>query len=251
MSPYVLEVCVDTWEGAQNAIRNGANRLELCAHLIIGGVSASPFLFRKLRRASDIPIHVMVRPRCGDFLYTDAELEQMLDEVAMWRALGADGVVTGALTADGGLDQAKMQKLRAAAGNSMNFVFHRAFDASRDALQTLEAAKQVGVTTILTSGQQPKAVDGLPLIRRLVQRAEGIEIMPGSGVSAQNVALIQSATGASAFHLSARTQRKSPMRYTRAGLSMGLLGACESDRWDCDPQKVGAVHRVLEDIFSG
>ena len=247
MKDFTLEVCIDTLESARNAIAGGANRLELCAALVIGGTSASPTLFRQIRRESDIKIHAMVRPRFGDFLYTDAEMEQMLDEVAMWRQLGAEGIVSGILTVDGRLDIPRMQQLRKAAGDNMNFTLHRAFDVASDAMQALEDAGKAGVDAILSSGQQPEAPLGTALLKAMVNNSKGIHIMPGGGIDAESIAQVREETGATSFHLSGNICGESPMCFRRPEIYMGIPGMSEFERWECSADIIAAARRVLEE----
>lgn len=247
MENYTLEVCVDTLESAQNAILGGATRLELCSSLVIGGLSPSPTLYKQIRAQSPIPIHVMVRPRFGDFLYTPSEMDIMLAEVNQWRKLGANGIVAGILTPQGHLDVPRMMKLRQGAGD-MNFTLHRAFDVAYDPMETLQLAKQIGITAILTAGQQNKAHKGLALIKQLNQNRGPVEIMPGSGLHGGNVALIREKTGVTAFHLSGNEVKDSPMAFKRSAVHMGVPGISEFERWICSSEKIAAVKKVLEEI---
>lgn len=246
MKIFTLEVCVDTLESARNAIRGGADRLELCGSLVIGGISPSSELYQQIRKESDIKIHAMVRPRFGDFLYTDSEIEIMLEETRMWRKLGADGIVSGILLKNGDLDIPRMKMLREEAGD-MNFTLHRAFDVARDPMKTLEDAREAGVTAILTSGQQPKADDGMELLRRLVEASGSINIMPGSGITVENVGLIRLKTNAKAFHLSGNAIKSSSMEFRREEINMGIPGMSEFERWECDESQIAAVKRALEE----
>lgn len=246
MKNYTLEVCIDTLESARNAIRGGANRLELCGSLVIGGISPSPVLYRQIRKESDIKIHAMVRPRFGDFLYTDSEMEIMLEEVRMWREIGVDGIVSGILLANGDLDVPRMKMLREEAGN-MNFTLHRAFDVARDPMKTLEDARETGVTAILTSGQRPEAPDGVELLRKLVENAGNIEIMPGNGIRGKNAGFMRSETKAKAFHLSGNVVKASPMEFRRGEIYMGIPGMSEFERWECDEVEIAAVKRALDE----
>lgn len=248
MQEYTLEVCIDSLESARNAIAGGANRLELCAGLAMGGLTPSPALFQQIRRESDIKIHVMLRPRGGDFLYTDAEMEQMCDEARMYRSLGADGIAAGILTAEGALDVPRMKLLKEAIGCDMLFTLHRAYDLTCDPLQALADARACGVTAVLTSGQQPTVSLGLPLIKTLVSSAEGLSIIPGAGLNARNITMIRSETGASAFHLSGSVIKDSLMRFRRGHISMGHPGLDEFTRCVCDRDKIAAVKEILEAI---
>ena len=160
----LIEGCVDSHASALAAARAGADRLELCANLSIGGTTPSPALFRQVRRDCDVPVNVLIRPRFGDFLYSDMELEEMREEVRHFRDLGADGVVLGVLTPEGNLDEAAMAPLMDAAGD-LDVTLHRAFDMTRDPQAALEAAVRLGCRTILTSGQQRDALAGAELLR--------------------------------------------------------------------------------------
>ena len=172
MKRPLIEACVDSYASAMAAGRAGADRLELCAHLVIGGTTPTHALFRQVQRGSGVPINVLIRPRFGDFLYTEPELEEMCEEIAAFRDLGANGVVIGALTPDGELDLAQMRRMMACAGQ-MEVTLHRAFDMTRNPFRTLEEAVQLGCKTILTSGQQKDALAGVELLEELFRRADG------------------------------------------------------------------------------
>lgn len=248
MNKYTLEVCIDTLESARNAIKGGANRLELCHSLVIGGISASPYLFRQIREESDIKIHAMVRPRFGDFLYTDSEFEIMREEIKAWYRLGADGVVLGILHASGNLDMERMKRLKEEA-KDMNFTLHRAFDVANNAMQTLEDAKKCGVSAILTSGQKPEAPLGAKLIKELVANSGNIEIMPGNGIDRHNAAQLKKETKAKAFHLSGNVVKESPMVFRRNDIYMGIPGMSEFERWECSSEEIAAVKKALDEAI--
>ena len=149
----VLEVCAHSVESAVSAERGGAMRLELCANLMIGGTSPDEDLFRMVRERVSVPVRVLLRPRCGDFLYTESEFELLCRQVKRFAALGADGIVIGVLTPEGDLDEERMAKLISLAGGC-GVTLHRAFDVCRDPFAALETAKRLGVDTILTSGHR-------------------------------------------------------------------------------------------------
>lgn len=232
MTKYILEACVDSVESAVAATRGGATRLELCANLIIGGTTPSVALFDAVRSAVDIPINVLIRPRFGDFLYTDAEYDIMRREIELFSARGANAVVIGALNADGTLDREKMSGMIAAA-NGIHITMHRAFDVCRDPVETLEAALCLGVDTILTSGQKANAWEGRELIAGLLDQAgDRADILIGGGVSAKVIAdFRQDYPKARAFHLSGKTVLDSGMTYRNAEVSMGLPGISEFQVW--------------------
>ena len=171
MKDFVLEACVDSVESALAAVKGGANRLELCSNLVIGGTTPSQWLYEEIRKESDIRIHALIRPRFGDFCYTDHEFEIIRNEVRMFRKLGAEGVVIGILRPDGTLNMEEMEKLMEDAGD-MSVTLHRAFDVCRNPYETFEQAKRLGISTILTSGQKNSCVAGKELLRELVSHGK-------------------------------------------------------------------------------
>lgn len=242
----VLEVCVDSVESAEIAARGGATRLELCANLVIGGTSPDEDLFCMVRERVDIPVRVLLRPRFGDFLYSDAEYELLRRQVRRFAALGADGVVIGLLRPDGTLDEARMAELISLAGGC-GVTLHRAFDVCRDPFEALEAARRLGVDTILTSGQQASCTEGAPLLAQLVAAAGGRpQILVGAGVSAAVIRDLQPQTHADAFHLSAKRTLDSGMAFRRAGVPMGLPGMDEFTVWQCDEAAVRQARATLD-----
>lgn len=249
--PWILEVCVDSVESAVSAARGGATRLELCANLVIGGTSPDEDLFRMVRERVDIPVRVLLRPRFGDFLYSEEEFELLRRQVRRFAALGADGIVIGMLRPDGTLDEARMAELISLAGGC-GVTLHRAFDVCRDPLEALDAAGRLGVDTILTSGQQASCAQGSELLRELVARSGGRpQILIGAGVSADVIRTLQPATGADAFHLSAKRTENSRMTFRREGVPMGLPGISEFEVWRCDETAVRAARQTIEALCGG
>lgn len=240
----LLECCVDCVESALTADANGADRLELCANLLIGGTTPDINLFYRVKRAVKAKVNVLLRPRFGDFCYTDEEFAILLADVQLFREAGADGIVIGVLNADGSIDEERMALLMEAAGD-LPVTFHRAFDVCRDALEALECCRRLGVATILTSGQKNSAMEGLELLKELVKQAEGVDIMVGSGVSSDNLPqLLES--GARSYHMSAKKVVESPMVYRREGVSMGLPMMSEFTLWRCDGEEVSRARAILE-----
>ena len=240
----MIEVCVDSVASALAAQAGGADRLELCSALVIGGLSPTPSLYATLRaRGVTLPVRAMVRPRFGDFLYSDDEKAVMLDETRAWKSAGVSGVVTGALTPDGRLD-AEFLSAFLAASPGLGHTLHRAFDLTADPFEALEQALALGFDTILTSGQRASAVEGADLIAALRERAAGrITILVGAGVGAANIPLLRARTGCTAFHLSAKVTRDSGMTFRREGVPMGLPGFDEYSRWETDASRVSAAVR--------
>lgn len=219
---YKLEICANSVQSCIEAQRGGAYRVELCAAIPEGGTTPSYgdiVVARELLK--ETKLHVIIRPRGGDFLYSDLEHNIMLKDIEMCRKLGVDGIVIGSLTADGDVDMPRNRQLTAAAGD-MSVTFHRAFDMCRNPAESLENIVSLGCERILTSGQQPKAEQGIALIKQLVQQAAGrVIIMPGSGINEGNIGRIARETGATEFHLSARQTVESKMIYRNPSVSMG------------------------------
>ena len=218
---YKLEICANSVASCIEAQNGGAYRVELCAAIPEGGTTPSYVEISVAREMIDIKLNVIIRPRSGDFLYSEIEHKTMLKDIEIAKSLGADGVVFGCLTADGDVDIERNKELLDAAGD-MDTTFHRAFDKCRNPFEALEDIIKLGFKRILTSGQQPKADKGIILLKELVSIAGNrIIIMPGSGITEDNISHIASETGASEFHLSARIPVKSKMRYREDNVSMG------------------------------
>ncbi len=252
MGRPLIEGCVDSHASALAAVRGGADRLELCANLSIGGTTPSPALFRQVRRDCPVPVNVLIRPRFGDFLYSPAEQEEMEESVRLFRDLGADGVVIGALTPLGELDREVMARLIRPAGG-LDVTLHRAFDMARDPFAALEAAVDLGCRTILTSGQARSASEGTGLLAGLVCRAGGrIDLMAGSGVKKENICQIFRATGIRSYHTSGRRgAADSGMIYRKEGVSMGLPSLSEYEIWQTDEEEFQACAQIVHTLEEG
>lgn len=206
----MIEVCATNIQSALAAQRAGAQRIELCCALDGGGLTPSPGLLREVRKHLDIAINVLIRPREGNFCYNEQELNIMLDDIRFCREAGADGVVIGALDAAGGLDLPAMQAMLDAA-QGLDVTCHRAFDYTADPFAALETLIALGVRRILSSGQAVSAYEGRFLLQKLVEKAAGrIIIMPGAGISINNIREIKSVTGAQEFHLTGRKKVVQP-----------------------------------------
>jgi copper homeostasis protein len=218
---YKLEICANSVASCLEAQKGGAYRVELCASIPEGGVTPSYGEIALARELLDIKLNVIIRPRSGDFLYSELEHKIMLKDIENAQRLGVDGVVAGCLTAEGDVDMERNRELIAAAGG-MSVTFHRAFDMSRDPFDSLEKIISLGFRRILTSGQQQPAEQGIPLLKELVRRADNrIIIMPGSGINTNNITTIARETGAKEFHLSARKPVESSMHYRNPNIKMG------------------------------
>ena len=239
MNKPLIEACVDSYQSCVNATKGGADRLELCSHQIIGGCTPTLPVFKQVQRdCKGVKINVLIRPRFGDFLYTEDEIQAMCEDIAMFRDLGANGVVIGALTPDGDLDIEVMKRMMACAGD-MDVTLHRAFDMSRDPFKTLEEAIELGCKTILTSGQQSNVVEGKDLLKEVYEKAAGrIDIMAGCGVKKWNIQEIHDHTGIVVFHTTGRKGAlDSGMKYRKSTVAMGLPTLSEYEIWQTDEQE--------------
>jgi copper homeostasis protein len=208
----LLEIAANSVASAFAAQEGGAGRVELCACLEEGGVTPSHGTIALAREGLNIPLYVLIRPRAGDFVYENAEVEAMLDDIAHCRALGCDGVVVGALTAEGEVDR-DVCALFVRAAEGMGLTFHRAFDLVDDQSSALETVIDLGFERVLTSGGMQSAVAGASSIARLVAQAGGrIVVMPGAGIEPGNVLGLREATRAREFHASAKKRLPSAMR---------------------------------------
>ena len=245
----ILEVCVDSYASAMAAIAGGADRLELCSALSVGGLTPSAALLRQIRKGSDIPIRCLMRPRGGDFFYTPEETQQMAMEMAALRDAGADGFVIGCLTADGELDGNAMEPLLKTA-SGLGLTLHRCIDVSRNLEDTYRKAAILGFDTVLTSGGAGKCLDGMETIGRLLairDTENGPEVLIGAGVNAGVIAAFREKYPRSrAFHMSGKTEIESGMRFRREGVPMGLPGL---DEWHIPVTSEEAVREAKEQLL--
>jgi len=245
----VVEICADSVESAIIAEASGAGRIELCSALVEGGVTPSAGLIDSVRRNTGIKLHVLIRPRSGDFLYTDNEFSVMRRDIDMAGELGADGIVTGILNSDGTIDTERTAVL-AEYATPMSLTFHRAFDLCRDPKKGLEDIMAAGAARLLTSGQAKSALDGSVMIKSLIKDAAGkIVVMPGGGIDEYNIALLAAGTGALEYHLSGRRQRESAMTYRRKGIYMGDPRLqSEYTLKSADAERIRSVIMILKGI---
>ena len=237
----ILEVCVDSYASAMAAIAGGADRLELCSALSIGGLTPYPELLQQIRRESNIKIRCLMRPRAGDFLYTPEEIEQMAMQIRVLRRFGADGFVIGCLTPEGNLDIAAMKPLIEAAGCA-GLTLHRCIDVSRDPVQTYLDAGKMGIDTVLTSGGTGNCTAGKATIGKMLALREsmgGPEVLVGAGVNAKVIIAFRTEFPSSqAFHMSGKTEIESGMIFRREGVPMGIPGF---DEWHIQQTGLDAV----------
>ncbi|PRD45109.1 copper homeostasis protein CutC [Phyllobacterium phragmitis] len=238
MSHILLEVCVDDAEGLEAAIEGGADRIELCSALQLGGLTPSPGLIVTAAQAT-IPVYAMIRPRAGDFIYTQREIDQMLREIDAVRATGLAGVVFGASKPDGSLDDHVLDRLKRHA-TGLGTTLHRAFDLVPDIDEAVRIAFHTGFERILTSGRAPTALEGLDDLERTFAAADGnIAIMPGSGLTADNVGTLLARLPITELHASCSTALPPPDgNIIRMGFDDGL-------RRGTDRHRVGALKQKL------
>ena len=247
----LLEVCVDSIESALAAERGGAHRIELCSSLMEGGVTPSAGLISSIRRKLSIDVHVMIRPRGGDFSYSAEEFETMEQDVLTAKQLGANAVVFGILTNDGDVDVSRTRHLVQTA-RPLKTTFHRAFDMSRDLSKSLADVIEAGADRVLTSGGEQSVEDGIPRIAKLVQAAgQRVAVMVGSGITESNVHRIIRETGVREIHASLRASVPSPMRYRNDKISMGSVKGREYDRLIVIEDSVRRLLETANDRVAG
>ncbi len=247
-SHVLVEACVDAIDAALEAAFGGADRIELCGELLRGGVTPSAGLMGAVWECLEIPVFVLIRPRPGDFLYTQDERDVMLRDVAVARSLDVDGIVIGALTADGEVDADVTRELVEAAG-PMEVTFHRAFDYVRDQDASLDRLIELGVDRVLTSGGAPTAVEGAASLARLVRRAGGkITILAGGSITASNVGEIVRGSGVREVHVRASARVDSGMVYRQDAVTLSRA-LCPGD-YERDVTRAYEMRRVVMAVAS-
>ncbi len=245
----LLEICANSVESAIAAQNGGADRVELCENIPEGGCTPSSGSVFIARKKLNIDLHVIIRPRGGDFLYTQTELEIIKADIESCKKAGAEGVVFGVLTSEGKIDKEICSRLVELA-YPMKTTFHRAFDMTSDPYQSLNDIIECGFDILLTSGMQNKAIDGINILKELVVLADDkIEIMPGSGISEENILEIATKTNARSFHVSVRKKIESKMIFRNETIKMGGIQAfSEFERLITDENSVRNIRNILATI---
>ena len=242
----ILEVCVDSLASARTAISGGADRLELCSALAVGGLTPYGELLRQIRAESDVNIRCLMRPRAGDFLYTKEEILMMAAQIEQLRKLGADGFVIGCLTPEGDLDGEAMKPLLQAA-QGCGLTLHRCIDVSRDPCKTYLDAMALGFDTVLTSGAAGSSLAGMETIGKLLDlrdTCQGPEVLIGAGVNAKVISAFKERFPQSgAFHMSGKADIESGMAFRREGVPMGIPGL---DEWHIPQTNEAAVREARQ-----
>lgn len=244
----ILEITVNSVTSALLAQEGGADRIELCDNFHEGGTTPGAGSISKARECIHIGLFVMIRPRGGDFHYSDLELEIMKKDIQLARDLGADGVVFGLLNADGTIDRIHTAEL-VTVSHPMQVTFHRAFDLTPDPFTALEEIIETGADRVLTSGQAPSAMEGARVIASLLKQAgDRIMIMPGAGINESNILELYRLTQAQEFHASLRTKRYSGMSFQREGVFMGDQGFQAYPYEVASPERIRVLKRILENV---
>lgn len=245
VAPVKVEVCAFSLESCLVAEQAGASRIELCGGLYEGGTTPSAGLISLVKKMVNIDLFVMIRPRGGDFLYSQSEINVMKADIKVAKELGADGIVLGILQKNGEVNLAQTKELVEMA-YPLKTTFHRAIDVSPDPFEALEAIIESGCERILTSGQQNKAIDGLETIAKLVEKSKNrIEIMAGAGINAENAHFFLQ-KGVNAVHLTGKVIVQSKMEYRKENVSMSdIEGISEFDLVYSDFQKINSVVKIV------
>ena len=246
---FKLEICVDNVDSAIEAQVAGADRIELCNNLMEGGTTPGYGTIVSARNNLTIGLNVLIRPRTGDFLYSDLEYDTMRRDIELCGELGVDGIVLGILRADGSVDLERTARLIEHA-HPMSATFHRAFDLCSDPVKGLENIIDTGAGRLLTSGQENSVYDGADLISTLVERAVNrIIVMPGGGINVRNIAHLAARTGAKEFHLTGRKVIDSEMIFKKESVALGGdIRISEFSRRVVDPEVIKSIIAILRDI---
>lgn len=248
MRKHLLEICASNIESVAAAIKGGADRIELCQGLSEGGLTPSYGLIRDAVESGKIIVNVLIRPRGGDFLYSEAEIRTMTEDIKLCRKLGANGVVSGVLDRDGNVDKEACRRLIEAA-DGLEFTFHRAFDMCADPDKALEDIIALGCNYILTSGISAKATDGIENIRRAKKLAgDRIRIIACGGVNSLNTKELIEQTGADDLHASAKRRIPSAMIFKRGDVKMGNPDFDEYSYLGSDPEEIKAIASIIKEI---
>lgn len=243
-----LEICANSVASAIAAEKGGAQRIELCTNLAEGGTTPSYGQIKWCVENLQLEVWPLIRPRGGDFFYTDAEFESILEDISFCKQIGCDGVVTGLLNTDGSIDEERCAKTIATA-SPMPVAFHRAFDMCNDLSSSLEAIIKLGFVRVLSSGGKENAFVGANELAKLILQAKDrIEIMPGAGVNAKNIIEIAKITGAKSFHTTAKSVVASKMQFRNEASKMGGENTDEFSYEQTDVEKVKELSEILKGL---
>lgn len=243
---HKIEICANSAASCIEAEKGGAYRVELCAGIPEGGTTPSYGEIITAIENTNLKVNVIIRPRGADFLYSRLEVDSMIKDIEMCKSLGVDGVVFGCLTPFGDLHIPYMKELmKASAGLSVTC--HRAFDMTRNPFESMEKLIDLGVDRILTSGQQTSAEKGIPLLSKLIEKADNrIIIMPGCGINEENILKIARETGATELHMSLRTKIEGGMKFRNPDVLMGASDMSEFSYDQTDAERVRKAYQLLD-----
>jgi len=243
----ILEICCTSFESAEIAAQGGANRIELCDNLFEGGTTPSAGMIRRIKDKVDIGLYVIIRPRGGDFVYSDDEFMIMQEDIKLCRENGVNGIVSGVLLANGDIGVERTKRLVGLAGE-MDFTFHRAFDLVRDPEKSLQDVISTGASRILTSGLQNNVVQGREMLKNLVELAgENIKIMAGGGLKSTNIQEIIDNTGCREFHTTAKVWVDSRFSYQSDVKMNGLADIPEDKLMRASIEEVIKLRSIIDD----
>jgi len=245
----IVEICAGSLNSALAACEGGAQRIELCDNLYEGGTTPSMAYLKLARERIPILLHVLIRPRGGDFCYNEVEYEMMKEDIKVCKELSMDGVVIGMLNPDGTVDEKRTAELTMLA-RPMSVTFHRAFDMVPDPMEALISLKWIGVDRILTSGQKVNVVEGKELVKELIDKAGGnLIILPGAGLNVDNIKEFAKFTGSGEYHTTCRSSVNSKMVYRNPDVTMGGLPQIpEYEIMETDPSKVRRFKEILNNL---
>ncbi|WP_366141472.1 copper homeostasis protein CutC [uncultured Aquimarina sp.] len=242
MKTITMEICANSFESAVNAEKGGADRIELCSELAVGGITPSYGLIKKTVEEIAIPIHILIRPRSGNFTYSDTEFDIMKRDIVFCKSIGCTGIVSGVLHEDHTLDVKRTEELIELA-SPLSFTFHRAFDWIPNPEKTIRILEEIGTDRVLTSGQQVKALDGINLLVKLRDKVSKLKILPGGGINADNAKVFKD-NNFEEIHLSVISIVKSG---TPVKLSMNNLKMVDDDlTMFSDLQKIQKIKEAIK-----
>jgi copper homeostasis protein len=247
LPPILLEICCGSAEDAIEAAAGGADRVELCSALFLGGLTPSLGSLREVKQRTQIPVIAMNRPRQAGFRYSATEFAVMERDAELLLEHNADGIVFGILNADGSVDSGRTRALRKRIG-PRTAVFHRAFDVTPDPFRALEELIDLGIDRVLTSGQKNGAPEGAALIKQLIERAAGrIEVLPGAGITLENVGQLIDETKCTQVHLTAFAERQDPSTLANPAIYFGAASGPQESKYDFTDRAY--VRRMKEELI--
>ncbi|MDD3205190.1 MAG: copper homeostasis protein CutC [Lachnospiraceae bacterium] len=245
---FLLEAVVDSIDSALKSVEAGADRLELCANMIMGGTTPTLPLFKEIQKQCEAKIDVVIRPRCGDYYYSATEFQLMLAEIREFKKAGADGIIIGALQPNGSLDFPQMQRMILSAGK-MKVTLNRAFDVCKDPYQTLKEAKELSIRRIITSGQKATSIEGMELIKGLVKACDDkMQMVVNCGLDGSVIRQIYKETGAIQYRVMGMAEAESKMIYRNMDVYTGMPGFSEYVKLETNEKRIKDAAEILENL---